>query len=63
MEVTAEPGLANEDVRKPDESTDYTGDNKTVQATVHVGQEFFRRSVLSAYKYQCCITGLSMPQL
>lgn len=31
--------------------------------TVRVGQDFFRQSVLSAYKYQCCITGLSVPKL
>jgi hypothetical protein len=47
----------------PDDIVDYTGSNKTIQATARVGQDFFRRSVLSAYKYQCCITGLSVPKL
>ena len=47
----------------PDEVVDYTGNNKTVQATTRIGQSFFRRSVLSAYNYQCCITGLSVPKL
>ena len=46
-----------------DEIVDYTGSNKTIQTTVRVGQDFFRQSVLSAYKYQCCITGLSVPKL
>jgi predicted restriction endonuclease len=46
-----------------DEPADYTGSNKTIQATARVGQEFFRQAVLSAYKYQCCITGLSVPKL
>jgi len=46
-----------------DEAADYTGSNKTIQATARVGQEFFRQAVLSAYKYQCCITGLSVPKL
>jgi putative restriction endonuclease len=28
-----------------------------------VGQEFFRRSVLSNFEYKCCITGISEPSL
>jgi hypothetical protein len=46
-----------------DEDIDYTGSDKTVQTTVRVGQNFFRRAVLSAYDYRCCITGLSVPKL
>jgi hypothetical protein len=46
-----------------DETQDYTGRNKTVQATTRIGQEFFRRTVLSAYDYRCCITGLAVPRL
>ncbi|MFQ5443388.1 MAG: HNH endonuclease, partial [Nitrospinales bacterium] len=42
---------------------DYTGSNKIIQSTVRVGQNFFRRSVLSAYNYRCCITGLDIPRL
>jgi predicted restriction endonuclease len=33
------------------------------QVTTRVGQGFFRRAVLSAYDYRCCITGLSAPKL
>jgi predicted restriction endonuclease len=47
----------------PDEAIDYTGSNKTIQTTTRVGQDFFRRSVLSAYDYRCCITGLAVPRL
>jgi putative restriction endonuclease len=47
----------------PDENIDYTGGDKTVQSTTRLGQAFFRRSVLSAYNYRCCITGLSIPRL
>lgn len=47
----------------PDEAVDYTGNNKIVQTTTRVGQNLFRRSVLSAYNYRCCITGLAMPKL
>ncbi len=47
----------------PNEPIDYTGSNKTVQTTIRIGQNFFRRSVLSAYNYRCCISGLSMSKL
>lgn len=46
-----------------DEIIDYTGNNKTVQTTTRIGQDFFRRSVLSAYDFRCCITGLAIPKL
>ena len=42
---------------------DYTGGNKTVQTTTRIGQDFFRRAVLSAYDYRCCITGLAVSKL
>lgn len=47
----------------PDETVDYTGSNKTIQTTIRIGQDFFRRAVLSAYDYRCCITGLAVPRL
>ena len=56
-------GATIDDTPLPDEIVDYTGSNKTVQTTTRVGQKFFRRAVLSAYNYQCCITGLSVPEL
>lgn len=61
--ATTEFGTATDDMSMPGEIVDYTGSNKTVQATTRIGQVFFRRSVLSAYNYQCCITGLSVPKL
>lgn len=61
--ATTEFGAAIDDTPMPDEIVDYTGRNKTVQTTARVGQDFFRRSVLSAYNYRCCITGLSVPKL
>ena len=36
-----------------------TGQDRAVQTTARVGQDFFRAAVLSAYNEQCCITGLS----
>jgi hypothetical protein len=47
----------------PDERIDYSGSNKMVLTTTRVGQNFFRRAVLSAYQYRCCITGLAIPNL
>ena len=46
-----------------DEHVDYTGNNRTIKSKARVGQGFFRKAVLSAYNYQCCITGLSLPKL
>ncbi len=61
--VTTESEAVIDDMSIPEEIIDYTGNNKTVQTTSRVGQDFFRRSVLSAYSYRCCITGLSVPKL
>lgn len=56
-------GLVDNGTFGSDVATDYTGGNRTVQAMARVGQNFFRRAVLSAYGYKCCITGLAMPKL
>jgi hypothetical protein len=39
---------------------DHTGKEKLAQRAERIGQQYFRRSVLSAYGYKCCITGLSV---
>ena len=52
-----------DDSGMPDEVLDYTGSDRTAQATIRLGQAFFRRTVLSAYDYRCCITGLAVPAL
>lgn len=39
------------------------GIDRTTTVKTRVGQQFFRNSVLSAYNYRCCITGLEMPKL
>lgn len=46
-----------------DDVTDYTGTHRSAQVKIRIGQDFFRRSVLSAYNHRCCITGLSTPKL
>ena len=40
-----------------------TGEDRPTQATVRIGQTFFRSAVLSAYIERCCITGLAIPTL
>lgn len=47
-----------------DEKTEnYFATTKGVLTQVRVGQGFFRRSVLSAYDYKCCITGWENTQM
>lgn len=58
-----ELSIDDKDTFEPNEFIDYTGSNKTVQTTTRVGQNLFRRSVLSAYEYKCCITGLAISKL
>ena len=45
------------------EYQDYTGQDRIVPTKTRIGQKFFRKSVLSAYRYRCCITGLAIPKL
>lgn len=42
---------------------DYTGRTRTTLTKSRIGQDFFRKAVLSAYEFRCCITGLQMPAL
>lgn len=48
---------------QPEAAADYTGTDRAVQTKARVGQAFFRRAVLSAYDYRCCISGLAVPSL
>ncbi len=41
----------------------YVGNTKTTKVEARIGQNFFRKSVLSAYNNTCCISGLSIPKL
>lgn len=50
-------------VEEDELATDYTGYNRSVQTIARIGQDFFRRAVLSAYKSKCCISGLSEQKL
>lgn len=42
---------------------DYVGKTRTTQIQSRIGQDFFRKAVLSAYEYRCCISGLPFPSL
>jgi putative restriction endonuclease len=60
--VTAEAETTDGDLAV-DELVDYKGISKKALVSIRHGQAFFRRSVLSAYDYRCCITGLALPRL
>ncbi len=40
-----------------------TGIERESLVKIRVNQSFFRKSVLAAYNFQCCITGLEIPEL
>lgn len=40
-----------------------TGIEREALVRIRVNQSFFRKSVLAAYNFQCCITGLEIPEL
>jgi putative restriction endonuclease len=42
---------------------DYSAESRTSQTQIRIGQQFFRRSVISAYQGRCCITGLTESKL
>jgi len=63
LDLENQPELNFDAQLDTDELVDYTGSNKTIKSIARVGQGFFRKAVLSAYNYQCCITGLSLPGL
>lgn len=58
-----ELSMSEDDAAIPDKTIDYSGSNKVIQSTTRIGQNFFRRSVLSAYEHRCCMSGLMVSQL
>ncbi len=42
---------------------DHSGKMRAAHVQVRIGQGYFRRAVLSAYNYRCCISGLAVPEL
>ncbi len=54
--------LTDETGDLPD-TENYVGETRAVKVKVRIGQNFFRKSVLSSYNNTCCISGLSIPKL
>ena len=44
------------------ESSEHEAGTREQTVRARVGQNYFRNAVLSAYEYQCCMTGISIPQ-
>lgn len=63
IDEESQPKLNLNTQQMTDNKIDYTGSDKIIQSKARVGQNFFRKAVLSAYNYRCCITGLSVPSL
>ncbi len=63
LDLPEEQSASQDALQIPDEKTDYTGGTTLVKSKARIGQGFFRKAVLSAYDYRCCITGLSVPRL
>ena len=61
-ELTQEPRHIEQTGINSDEES-FLGGEKWTLAKARVGQNFFRRTVLSAYNYRCCMSGLSLPGL
>ena len=59
--ILNELGMANVNESQIDgyEIIDYEGKTKKVEVNIRIGQDFFRKTVLSAYQSQCCISGLT----
>ena len=51
------------EIAMDDVPTDMTGDEREAVVKVRVNQGFFRKRILSAYNFQCCVTGLAVPEL
>jgi putative restriction endonuclease len=41
----------------------YVGETRSAIIEARIGQTFFRKAVLSAYEYRCCVSGLTIPEL
>jgi predicted restriction endonuclease len=44
-------------------AVNYNGATRDTVVSVRIGQQFFRKAVLSSYQNVCCISGVSLPQL
>jgi putative restriction endonuclease len=59
MEQLEKPVTALQDITAPD----YSGRERTTIVKARVDQQLFRKNVLGAYEYRCCLTELEEPAL
>jgi putative restriction endonuclease len=62
VELCVKDEPASEDESERD-AVSYVGETRSTVVQTRIGQTFFRRAVLSAYEFKCCITGLTIPEL
>lgn len=55
--------IANKYGESKSDDTNFTGDEKLVQSKARIGQNQFRKVILSSYNDRCCITGIDIPDL
>lgn len=69
FELQCQQAMAHIDVNRPislqasDVEEDYRGGERIAQVKTRIGQQLFRKRVLSAYGERCCVTGLEEPAL
>lgn len=51
------------EIRESNNAVSYVGATRSVKIEARVGQGFFRKAVLSAYSFRCCVTALDIPEL
>ncbi len=56
-------GLADTDARRISPPADTTGEERPAQVMRRLGQDFFRRMILTSYEQRCALTGLDDPRL
>jgi hypothetical protein len=63
-EIESVLGVKHEKVDEAEgETENYIGETRSAIIEARIGQRFFRRAVLSAYEFKCCISGLNVPDL
>lgn len=68
LKLGAIAALTVDDLDTPDEvgaslSGDFSSEEKQVETRARIGQNLFRKSVLSSYNFKCCISELAVPRL
>jgi hypothetical protein len=56
LQPSTDPELTDAEA---DVAQDFSGETRNALVKLRVKQAFFRRAVLSGYRYRCCITGIS----